>query len=113
MTDNVALEDKLIAALAEFTRNLDFTVSVNQIEQCFIDEGYRKVFGEPVELDPKDEIHDFAEIRRMTGQEWYDRFEKEVFAIFDKKNRARKIPTVYSTTKLYVEAAQRAAGLDG
>ncbi len=116
MTDT--LDDKLREVVERYEST---EATIAQIKQAFADEGYRKIFGEPVELDPKDQIHDLNDIARMTGQEWFDRFMVEIELLTkhmpkifaDLRKAGLNKEAVYATLGAELDlAAKRASGID-
>jgi len=127
MTD---LDKKLKEILLPAIHALDSDESdtlVTQIKQAFADEGYEKVeyertdqrepvverFGSLGELgSPKMTIHEWNKILSnkeiMTGQEWYNRFEKELETW---KQYGDKVNYMWNTDTV-LKAAKKASGLD-
>lgn len=96
MTD---LDFKLLKILDAYDKTLIDTEAIAQIKQAFRERGYRL----------SDKYSYYKSITRdgvtyYSGQEWFDRFEKEISGIaFPSEARA----TFYWT----IEAAKRAAGI--
>lgn len=108
------LDDKLkeiVVGIADVGDELDDAgvMAIEEIKQAFADAGWRRIYGDPVELDPKDEISDLSEIRRLTGQEWYHRFVEE----FNYLVKGKFYPTDGGKTLAedVDKVAKRAAGL--
>lgn len=90
------LDEKLKSIVGEvsFTKadgsESHITEAVEKLKQAFTEAGYTKSIGKLVEDDVRQAfqlLRDGA-IKMMTGQEWYDRFEKELFV---------NIPTIEPT----------------
>jgi hypothetical protein len=82
--------DQKLKEIVEKYENTDSIELVAQIRRAFADGGYKIPLG--VTVTPK--------TVRLTGQEWYDRFEKEI-----------KYKRPYTNNIATLEAAKKAAGL--
>lgn len=101
------LEDKLRNLLSVIPQPArDGTIK--RIKQAFEYEGYVKMLGNPDFIDNHGRV-------LMTGQEWFERFEKklgnDVYGdSYDGKHQCDSVP--YPCTCDLLEAARRAAGLN-
>lgn len=79
----------------------DYPTTIGRIKQAFADEGYVNKIDNPnmigMYVDKDGYIY-----KAMTGQEWYDRFEKEM------DNQPYKIDPMFSVA---FEVAKKAAGI--
>ena len=105
------LDDRLREILrADRANELAIAETIAQIKQAFADEGWIKI-PQIVEVEGKLETqHNFVDInnmRYMTGQEWYDRFERELqrVAFVDEYDVRNAVNQCW-------DAAMKAAGLD-
>lgn len=97
------------------------TYEVAQIKQAFEEAGYVKSgYANFKSLKVPDEPLDTLQVKHepslMTGQEWYDRFEKELsHEIYGDTNPSDKVDCEgipYACSCDLLDAAKRAAGLD-
>lgn len=111
----MSLEDKLREILFDI-RQYDYDADGNkipeatdkeyiaQIKQAFADEGYEKVHFD----------HDTIRAQGfMTGQEWYERFEKETVGRMFPYRTDNEQKLVHETASFFMKSAKRAADIDG
>jgi len=87
--------------------------AVRAIKEAFADEGYIQIPSVTEVVDDDKGTHlEVRGVRVMTGQEWYDRFEKEASSNnFDEIASGRMRQVFINLNNAYLEAAKKAAGL--
>lgn len=94
-----SLDDKLRGIIGNGYDRFDVEKAIAQIKQAFADEGWIKPEGADLIADVLDDM--------MTGQEWYDRFMKELPDSIDLVHPDREV----FDRRWAITAAKKAAGL--
>ncbi len=124
------LDNKLWAIILEFTESwedntdeprISGNAAIAQIKQAFLDAGWMQSFsfnGNPIR-EPQDvwNLLHGEDYRKMTGQEWFDRFKKLTSVMNEIVQLSPELHKSYKKTQqqiqdIYLEAAKNASGIE-